>query len=243
MTALSHSYSSISMFEKCPLRYYRQRILKDVVDQPTTHTDFGTLVHSYIEHSLDAWGSTGTDDLRMKAQAASDMLDVNTKAIADKYIAAIKAIVRMQKLKCLTEQKLSVDMALNPVEFSSPKAWLRAIIDVLLISANGRVAFIYDWKTGKRRPDKLQLTICAALVFNYFDHIDRIRAGFVWLKKDVDAADTFKYERKDLPDMWNEILQKTKRIEAARIADVWQPIPSGLCKWCPAASTCDFAQL
>lgn len=235
---LQHSYSSISMFEKCPLRYYRQRILKDVVDKPTIHTDFGTAVHFYIENQLNKWSSNGSYD----DSHDFSMVDVNTKSVADKYIAAIKAITTLKELNCYTEQMLCVDEALKPVDFFA-EGYLRAIVDVLLVSEHSDTAYIYDWKTGKRRPDVLQLAICSALVFEHYKHVKKIRAGFVWLKKDIDAADTYKFYRRDLASIWVDILSRTKRIEAASRADVWQPMPSGLCKWCPANTSCEFAQL
>ena len=42
---LSHSYSSIKLFENCPLRYYRQRIKKEVVDEGGEASKHGERIH------------------------------------------------------------------------------------------------------------------------------------------------------------------------------------------------------
>ena len=44
---LAHSYSSIKLFENCPLRYYRQRIKKDVVDEGGEASKHGERIHAF----------------------------------------------------------------------------------------------------------------------------------------------------------------------------------------------------
>ena len=49
---LAHSYSSMKMFENCPQRYYRQRILKDIKDEGGEASMYGERIHEMLEHRL-----------------------------------------------------------------------------------------------------------------------------------------------------------------------------------------------
>ena len=49
---LSHSYSSIKLYENCPLRYFRQRVVKDVVDEGGEASKYGERIHTFLEHRL-----------------------------------------------------------------------------------------------------------------------------------------------------------------------------------------------
>ena len=50
---LSHSFSSIKMYENCPKRYYHQRVTKEVKDTGSDATIYGERVHEALEHRLD----------------------------------------------------------------------------------------------------------------------------------------------------------------------------------------------
>ena len=52
-TNLTHSFSSIKMYENCPKRYYHQRITKEVQDTGSDATIYGERVHEALEHRLD----------------------------------------------------------------------------------------------------------------------------------------------------------------------------------------------
>ena len=49
---LTHSYSSIKMYENCPKRYYHQRIMKEIKDEGSEATRYGERIHSDLEHRL-----------------------------------------------------------------------------------------------------------------------------------------------------------------------------------------------
>ena len=52
---LTHSYSSIKMYENCPKRYMHQRVNKEVTDTGSEATKFGERVHSDLENRLLHW--------------------------------------------------------------------------------------------------------------------------------------------------------------------------------------------
>ena len=49
---LTHSYSSIKMYENCPKRNLHERINKDVVFEGSEATRYGERVHSDLENRL-----------------------------------------------------------------------------------------------------------------------------------------------------------------------------------------------
>ena len=93
--------------------------------------------------------------------------------------------------------------------------------------------------TGKRRPDFDQLELFAVQVFEHYPHIERVKTTFVWLKEMKMDHET--YTRDQLPDLWEKILRKIKRIEGSMEHDNWPAKPSGLCNWCPCKTFCEYA--
>jgi len=49
---LTHSYSSIKLYEQCPYRYYRQRVAKDIVDEGGEASKYGERIHTFLENRL-----------------------------------------------------------------------------------------------------------------------------------------------------------------------------------------------
>lgn len=216
---LTHSYSAISMFENCSLRYYRQRVLKDVVDMGGEAAHYGTAVHTSLEERL----RDGTPLPKHIAQH-------------EPYCVAIESLGG----DLLLEEKIALNRHMAPADFESDDAWLRAIVDALVI--RGTTAWAFDWKTGKRRTGSFQLRLNAGMLFRLFPHIKKVRTAFIWLKEGVVDREVYlRSEEKE--KIWADVLPRIKRIEQAKKANVWPAKPSGLCRYCPAKDTCDFAQL
>lgn len=217
---LTHSFSSIKMFENCPLRYYHQRIIKSVVDQGSDASLHGERIHKYIEERLK-----GTLD----EQYASEI------AKLEPVIASIEMAAQGGTLE--TEQQLALNKDLKPTTWFAKDAWMRSILDVCV--RRGKKALVCDWKTGKRRPDFTQLELFALQVFAHYPEIEKVEVGFIWTQ-DL-AFDRETYRRKDAPAMWASLLERVTRIEQAYNSDVWPARPSGLCRYCPRQKACVHA--
>lgn len=214
---LTHSYSSIKLFENCPLRYYRQRIKKDVVDEGSEESKYGDRVHKSLENRLKG-----------------DKLDVETKQY-EPLCQAVEALAERGKL--FIEHPLALTDELVPTDWQSPNAWLRSILDVLVVADDEAV--VMDWKTGKRRFDKLQMQLFAAQVFKHFPEVEKVKTSLVWLASS--EIDTELYLRKDINVVWSDILNRIRRIYDAYENNYWVARPSKLCHWCPCRHDCDFA--
>lgn len=225
---LVHSYSALKLYEQCGLRYYRQRILKDVYEQETIYTTHGHSVHTAIENKLKH-GTALPPELEAYAGPATAI--------------TTGTVLAGGLLEC--EQNIGLDREYNPTSYWGDAIWLRSKIDVLVKppESSGKdirqSASIIDWKTGKRRVDYTQLKIAAITVFKTVPGLDEIRAAFVWLRDKM--MDKVVYTREELPILINELNPRLLAIEEAQKTNVWRPKPSYLCSYCPCKSTCNYA--
>lgn len=217
--ALSHSYSSIKMYQNCPKRFYHQRIAKHVTDQGGEATLYGERLHKMLEERL-----RDAVDLPPEAAPYAPLVDAVLRSVGGGTL--------------MVEQELTINRKLKPTGWWDEDAWLRSKLDVLVIK--DRKAVVLDWKTGKRRPDFDQLELFALQVFVHHRQVQEVSSGFVWLKEN--AIDRNIYNRNNVGELWSNLLNKVSRIERSLQEDDWPAKPSGLCKFCPAKHLCDFAR-
>lgn len=220
MTKLAHSYSSIKMFENCPKNYYHQRIEKSVKDSGNAVTAYGERIHKSLELRLGE--GTGLD--RESSRYEPIVTSIEKLALGADALTV--------------EEEMTLNEKLEPTGWWDGDAWLRSKIDVLV--RDGSKAYMFDWKTGKRRPDFDQLEMFAVQVFKHYPQVERIKTTFVWLKEMKMDSETFTREQE--APIWEKILGKITRIEGALEHDNWPAKPSGLCNWCPCKSFCEYAK-
>lgn len=217
---LSHSYSSIKLYENCPLRYFRQRIVKDVVDEGGEASKYGERVHAFLETRLK-----------------ENTLLPQEVAHYESLCSAVERIAHNGEL--FVEKELVLTDNLTPTTWWEPDAWLRSKLDILVIS--GDMANVMDWKTGKRNADQFQMQLFAAQVFKHYPEVTRVKTSLVWLK-DM-AMDTETYYRSGVNTIWAEVMKRIQRINDSLEHDNWPAKPSGLCRYCPARHNCDYARV
>jgi len=216
---LSHSYSAIKLYENCPLRYFRQRIVKDVIDEGGEASKYGERVHAFLESRLKG------EDLPQEV-AQYEILCQAVEKLAE------GGELYIEKELVLTEN-------LTPTGWWDADAWLRSKLDVLVIQ--GADAVVMDWKTGKRNADRFQMQLFAAQVFKHFPDVVRVKTCLTWLK--TLEMDTEVYNRVDINPVWAEIMKRIQRIHSSVEHDNWAARPSGLCRFCPARHDCDYARV
>ena len=207
------------MYENCPKNYFHQRIEKSVKDTGNAGTAYGERVHKALELRLG-------EDAALTSETA-------------RYDVLCGAIKLMAKGGVLTvEEEMTLNDKLEPTGWWDSDAWLRSKIDVLV--RRGPRALMFDWKTGKRRPDFDQLEMFAAQVFKHYPEVEEVKTTFVWLKEMTMDHETF--TRDSLPEIMQKILTKIKRVEGSLEHDNWPAKPSGLCNWCPCKNFCEYAR-
>ena len=211
------SFSSLSSYETCPLRYYLTRVAEDRVVEPESEAIiWGNFVHEALEEYLR--------DGKALPKTIS-----NLQSLVDKLTS--------KKGELLVEQKMGVTENLESCDFFSKDCWYRGIVDVAIVNKNKAV--ILDWKTGKRKLNSDQLDLFAGLVFAHYPDVTDVVTGFVWLKDN--KVDTQRYSRDDIRKIWMNFIPRVERLQRSYSEDKWLPKPSGLCRnWCPVGkSRCD----
>jgi len=217
---LAHSYSSIKMFENCPKRYYHQRITKEVTDTGSDATRHGERIHADLEHRLINQKPLTYD---------TEQYEVLCQTIE---VLATGGELHAERQLCLNEN-------LTPTSWYAKDAWLRSILDVLILKDDE--AIVMDWKTGKRRPDFTQLQLFALQVFKHFPEIKSVKSSFVWLRDMEMDTEVFTVDKTNL--MWADMLSRIERIQQSLDNNNWPAKPSGLCNWCPAKNICEYAKI
>jgi len=204
------SYSSISLFQQCPQKYYRMRVVKDIVEPPQDHLLYGTAVHKAAEEYV----RDGTP-IPEKYGFIKEQLDALVKIKGDKH--------------CEYEMGLTQD--LQPCRFKDENVWWRGIADLIII--NGEKCFLVDYKTSKssKYADTKQLELLSLAIFKHFPQVKKIKAGLLFLV--VNDFVTRKYERDILTKSWVNWLDVTNTLEVCMNINTWNPKPNFTCKnWC-----------
>lgn len=211
------SYSHLSGHKTCPKRYYHTMVAKDVKDDANSDAlTWGNDVHGSLENYIKK----------------DTPLPVGMRMYAD-----IANKVKAAPGEALTETQLAVNAALQPVDWFAHDVWCRTIIDAGKI--NPPNALILDWKTGRRKPDELQLKIMALVLLAYMPEVTVVEAAFIWLREN-NKADSITIHRDDIATEWAEIMPIVTRLKMAKENNDFAPLPGRLCKrYCPV-KTCPF---
>jgi hypothetical protein len=210
METVKWSYSSLSLFQQCPKKYYELRVVKKIKDAPTTAIMYGLEAHKIAEEYI-------RDGKEIPPAYAY------LKPILDSLVA-------MEGEKHC-EMKLAVTKDLTPCSFTSSDAWWRGIADLVILQ--GETARILDYKTGKSQyADTKQLELLSLAVFAHYPQIQNTKTGLLFVVHNdfVPAA----YDKADSVKLWEKWRQETARLDASYKNDVWNPTQNFTCRsYCP----------
>lgn len=213
------SYSRLSTFEQCPLKFYYLNVSKEVSDPGNEHTQYGTRVHE----ALEKYGRTRNEEwLTLETRKFKPVVDRIIAQPGDKYY----------------EYRMAIKADGTPCDWFSKEVWFRAVIDVLVRC--GDVATIIDFKTGKVKPDLTQLRVFAYVVHKHMPSVRTFNVAYLWLQFDEVTSTTFTAEQ--AREGWKNIDQRCAEVDEAVELGVFEPKPSPLCGWCPAKKICPQAR-
>lgn len=216
MAVLRHSFSAFEQFDSCPKKYWHLRIKKDVKETPFEADSEGNRVHEALEKRL-----------RDKVPLPTNLAKHENKC----------QVIELAGGDLFAEREFALTKDFKPTGWWDDDVWLRVKNDVTIIGS--RVAAIFDWKTGKRRPKPFQLELGALPVLLQNPVIEKVKAAFVWLQQGTTDSETI--TRDDIDPIMVKIIGKAQRMEEAVKEDVWQAKPGPLCKFCPARHICSYA--
>ena len=216
MDKYTWSYSSISLFQQCPRKYYRLRVLKDIVEPPQAHLDYGSAVHKAAEDYV-----CGGLDIPEKYSFIKTHLDALKSLSGEKHC----------------EYEMGLTKEFKPCAFRDPDVWFRGIADLLVI--DGDEAKIVDYKTGKssQYADIKQLELLSLLVFKHFPNVKHVKAGLVFLVAEDLVKAEFTEDQQS--SAWTKWLTEIERLETALNTDVWNPKPNFTCRKFCAVVDCE----
>lgn len=214
------SYSSITLYDQCPKKYYHLRVLKDIKEPESEAMNYGKDLHlAAEEHIRDG------KPLPAKYAYIQEMLD-KLKALPGEKLCENKLAVKI------------VDGKLTPCDFFDKDVWYRGIADLIILDRENQEARIIDYKTGKsaKYADTKQLKLLAATVFTHYPEIKIIKAGLLFvvskefIKESYDANFRLAY--------FEHFKPLVNQLESSISNDVWNPKRNFTCrKWCPV-TTC-----
>ena len=208
------SYSSISLFQQCPKKYYHLRVAKDIKEKESEALLYGSQVHTAAEEYVR---------------------DGTPIPEAFSYIQpAIDAILENNKGEVHCELELGLTSNFEPCAFSDKQRWYRGIVDLLILDKDNDRAVMVDYKTGKnpKYADTKQLEIMSLAVFKHYKWVKTIKAGLLFLVNP--ALIKAEYLSGDQSNLWVKWIEDVNDLEACVTNNVWNAKINFTCsKWCP----------
>lgn len=202
------SYSSLDLYKQCPHKYYRMRVVKDVIEPTAEHLNYGLAVHKAAEDYI----RDGAD-------------------IPEQYMFIKPVLDSLLNLKGekLCEYQMGLTKDLEPCDFyDKDNIWWRGIADLIILQEDR--AFLFDYKTSKsaRYADTKQLEILSLALFKHFPHIKKVKAGLLFVVSQEVVRGEF--DVVDEEATWVKWIADTNRLEKAFDTDTWNPKPNFTCK-------------
>jgi len=211
------SHSSLKDYEGCARRHYEVKVLKNYPFIETKQVTYGKEFHTAAENFAK-------DDTPLPKQFSfsQQLLDSLLKKDGRKF----------------PEYEMGVTKNISPCSFNAKDAWVRGIIDLLIVDDENFTAWVFDYKTGNDKyPDIDQLKLMSLLTFAHFPHVKEIKAALLFVVKN--SIVKHKVTVADRDKLWWEYRERVAKLEASYANDVWNPTQTPLCNWCPVSS-CEF---
>lgn len=218
-----HSYTALSMFDKCPQQYYQVRVAKTYPYQPSAAAQWGDYVHQHLERV----GRARTDVPPQPAELPADLQGYAW--VTDQLVPSLPGTKLFEY-----EFNFSKNWRACGAKEWGVKYWTGKG-DVVAISEDRQTGVYLDHKTGNDRyPDTDQLELMAVFMKTEFATLEHIRAGLLFVQ--TGKAVTRDYTAHQLPALRSKWEAKALEVELAKSSDTWPMKPGPLCPWCPHQS-------
>ena len=216
---MAWSYSRLSDFETCALRFQHKYVLKTIKFVTNKAMEEGKKKHAMLEREVIRAGGG-------KTSACPEVEHVFPliKGFVNKYSAVS------------TEQQLAFDHKMNPTDWFAKDVWFRAIIDVVgrtnvETKLQNQMAAVIDWKTGQYRPTTDQLRLCNLAVMLKYPLVIESTGALVFVdhKKSSPPVTTPRHQLSFLVD---EFSDRSEAIQIALQRDSWPATKCFQCRWC-----------
>lgn len=190
------SFSRLKSFSDCGKKYYHMNVVKDVKMKKSKAMDDGEKDHKSIADNL-TYGSPLPEHLL----AHADILNVLASMPGEKLI----------------ERQIAFTEDWHEVDWFDETVASRFIYD-FAVRQDSTIS-IWDWKTGARYPDSLQLVCFAIAAFYKWPEVNTVMAQFYWTKSG--EIDPMTFTREQLPRLLALIHPKLKELATAYAENKW----------------------
>lgn len=215
-----YSYSKLSVFEGCPLRFKFQYIDKIKQEFRSEALVKGSNVHEILENF-------GTKKIE-NTEADQIVRKFVKSEVASKYLRPL-----CRKEKSVREISIGLDTNLEPCEYKSKNALYRGKIDFICVIDNA--LNLCDYKTGKYKEESYQdyrQLIFYALYFFKKYNIEKIRISYIYVEQNLENSMIL--ERKYLSNYIEALMTMINNVENA--SEYTKKIK--FCSWCPYKNHC-----
>lgn len=224
-----YSYSKISTFKSCPLKFKFQYIDKITGIMDTEALIKGRTIHYLIENShLDE--SEYSDEMKQNIKDYPATIDI--KNIFQKSELGIKYLKNIDK-PAINEYKIGLSTTLEGIEYSK-ESLFNGIVDYICVKSG--VLYLCDFKSGKYRDvrymDYNQLLFYAIYFFEKYK-IQKIMISFIYVEHNLE--NDLELNIKYLDSYKRELL--TNIVEIEKCID-FKPKTSALCNYCSFQEIC-----
>ena len=217
------SYSRLSTYEQCPMKFNSQFLKKDYPDDSKNiHFIKGEKKHKQLQNYVQC----KNDPTMVKMMYDGDV------AAATKIVdALVDAGFSLQ-----AELKLAVDNNFKPCDWFAKNTMYRAIIDVL--GLRNEIAMAGDWKTGKYREYDAkstgQLHLTSAVILAHCPSVEEVRTAYFFIEQKQTL------QRKFSRDMMDNGLTKPfyEAFETVNADKEFAPKKNEYCGFCMIKSKC-----
>jgi hypothetical protein len=211
---IAWSYSTLSLYQQCPKKYYHLKVVKDIKEPQSEAMLFGNEIHKIAENYV-----------------------VNGTPVPEKYkqIEAALESVRNIEGEKLCENKLGLTQDLKPCGFFDKSVWWRGIADIIILQ--GDRALTIDYKTGKKSQyaDLKQLEVVSLAIFKHFPQVKKVKAGLMFLFADDFVKADYHADKQE--ELWGPWVSEVGQLQASVENNIWNAKPNFTCRgWCPVKS-------
>ena len=215
MTPTAFSYSRLNNYEACPRRFHATSIAKDWKEPESEQMHYGKAVHKALE-------------LRV-AQGVQLPMHIA-------HLESMAALLAKAQGTKLCEYQMCIDVNLKPTSWFGKAAYCRATAD--LVIDYGTKAALFDYKTGRKDDNFLQLKLTACLLLLHQPRLETIKCSFIWTK-DKSTTGPVEVTREGAANVWSELAPRIQRYQEAFVNNDFPPRPSWKCRGCPVL-TCQY---
>jgi CRISPR/Cas system-associated exonuclease Cas4 (RecB family) len=213
---LPWSYSSLTLFDQCPKKYYHLKVAKDVKEPESEAIIYGKEVHLAAEEFV-----RDGKPIPEKFAYITPMLEKLAKIEGEKYCEYQMGVKK-------------TGAGYHMTNFFDKEAWYRGIADLLIVDKKNAEARLVDYKTGKSSEyaDMKQLKLLAAATFVHFPDVKKIKAGLLFVVAKDFITEEYEFTQRDA--YFEPFIPIVQQLEGAVESDTWNPKRNFSCKnWCP----------